>query len=55
MARFAFDCLSKTSMLTGELVATLGLETAELKLRIGLNSGPTTAGGKSFVLLFYIA
>jgi class 3 adenylate cyclase len=46
MARFAFECLDKTSELTTELVATLGLETADLRLRIGLNSGPTTAGGK---------
>lgn len=44
IARFAFDCLAKTTELTTQLVSTLGLETAELQLRIGLNSGPTTAG-----------
>jgi hypothetical protein len=47
MARFAVNCMSKTSQLTNELVATLGLETADLGLRIGLNSGPTTGGGTS--------
>jgi hypothetical protein len=47
MARFAFDCLKTTADLTTQLTSTLGIETADLKLRIGLNSGPTTAGGKS--------
>jgi class 3 adenylate cyclase len=46
MARFAYDCLTKTSELTAQLTSTLGIETADLRLRIGLNSGPTTAGGK---------
>jgi hypothetical protein len=46
MARFAFDCLTETAKLTTQLTSTLGIETADLKLRIGLNSGPTTAGGR---------
>lgn len=46
MARFAFNCLEKTSQLTVQLISKLGLKTADLRLRIGLNSGPTTAGGK---------
>jgi hypothetical protein len=46
MARFALECLTKTSEITAQLTSTLGIETADLRLRIGLNSGPTTAGGK---------
>jgi hypothetical protein len=46
MARFALDCLAKTTELTAQLTSALGIETADLNLRIGLNSGPTTAGGK---------
>jgi hypothetical protein len=53
-ARFALDCLQKAKELTSDLVATLGLETADLQLRIGLNSGPTTAGGKYFFLIISI-
>jgi class 3 adenylate cyclase len=47
MARFAFECLNKTSEITAQLTSTLGMGTSDLRLRIGLNSGPTTAGGKS--------
>lgn len=46
MARFAFDCLDQTALITTQLASSLGPETADLMLRIGLNSGPTTAGGK---------
>jgi hypothetical protein len=46
MTRFAFECLMKTAELTSQLTSTLGIETADLVLRIGLNSGPTTAGGE---------
>jgi hypothetical protein len=52
MARFAIDCLAKTSELTAQLTTTLGIETADLRLRIGLNSGPTTAGGELLFLIF---
>ncbi|CAB9514902.1 Receptor-type guanylate cyclase gcy [Seminavis robusta] len=44
MARFAVDCLKEMNELTIELEAELGPDTEELKLRIGLNSGPVTAG-----------
>ena len=44
MARFALDCSQKMMSLTHDLVASLGPETADLGLRIGLNSGPCTAG-----------
>jgi class 3 adenylate cyclase len=38
-------CLKKEMAgLTRDLEETLGPETCELSLRIGLNSGPTTAG-----------
>mmetsp|Transcript_41571 Transcript_41571/g.126014 ORF Transcript_41571/g.126014 Transcript_41571/m.126014 type:complete len:1447 (-) Transcript_41571:64-4404(-) len=44
MARFAQRCLIKFSELTKELELSLGPGTAELGMRIGLHSGPTTAG-----------
>ena len=44
MARFASDCLNKMSFLTGELVPILGPDTANLALRVGIHSGPVTAG-----------
>jgi class 3 adenylate cyclase len=50
MTRFANDCLTKTLGLTSQLTETLGVETTDLRLRIGLNSGPTTAGG---TLIFF--
>jgi class 3 adenylate cyclase len=44
MARFAADCLEEMNVVTRELEATLGPDTGDLKLRIGLHSGPVTAG-----------
>jgi class 3 adenylate cyclase len=44
MARFAQDCLQATHRLTTELALTLGPETADLDMRIGIHSGPVTAG-----------
>jgi class 3 adenylate cyclase len=44
MARFARDCMSRLSELTHDLVGTLGAETADLDMRVGLHSGATTAG-----------
>lgn len=44
MAKFANDCLSKMKELVQQLEITLGPETADLGLRIGLHSGPVTAG-----------
>ena len=44
MARFARDCLVKTIELTQELEKTLGPDTGDLAIRIGMHSGPVTAG-----------
>lgn len=45
MCKFAADCREKMNELTtSDLSAKLGLGTADLKLRIGLHSGPVTAG-----------
>jgi hypothetical protein len=44
MARFAHECLSKMHSLSHLLEVSLGPDTAELTLRVGLHSGPVTAG-----------
>jgi len=44
MPRFARDCLVKMKELMSELETTLGPDTADLTVRIGLHSGPVTAG-----------
>lgn len=44
MSRFAADCLLKFKVLVKELEVKLGPDTADLDLRIGLHSGPVTAG-----------
>ena len=44
MARFANDILLKMDHLTKVLEVTLGPDTAALGLRVGLHSGPVTAG-----------
>eukprot|EP00339_Tiarina_fusa_P009126 CAMPEP_0117078732 /NCGR_PEP_ID=MMETSP0472-20121206/55519_1 /TAXON_ID=693140 ORGANISM="Tiarina fusus, Strain LIS" /NCGR_SAMPLE_ID=MMETSP0472 /ASSEMBLY_ACC=CAM_ASM_000603 /LENGTH=778 /DNA_ID=CAMNT_0004805609 /DNA_START=94 /DNA_END=2428 /DNA_ORIENTATION=- len=44
MVRFARDCMSKLHHLTNQLEVTLGPGTCELELRVGLHSGPVTAG-----------
>lgn len=44
MAKFAMSCLDRLDVTTQKLMAELGPETAELKLRIGLHSGPVVAG-----------
>jgi class 3 adenylate cyclase len=44
MARFAKDCMHRMHFLTKRLEVSLGPDTAELSLRIGLHSGPVTAG-----------
>lgn len=41
---FARDCLEKTNVLAHQLIPTLGPETGELTVRIGMHSGPITAG-----------
>ena len=44
MAKFARDCILKMSQLTMNLVDTLGEDTANLEMRIGLHSGSVTGG-----------
>ena len=44
MARFANECMIKMSEVTNRLVNSLGADTADLRMRIGLHSGPVTAG-----------
>mmetsp|Transcript_23870 Transcript_23870/g.66241 ORF Transcript_23870/g.66241 Transcript_23870/m.66241 type:complete len:611 (-) Transcript_23870:1721-3553(-) len=44
MARFATECLRKMTQLTKQLEVQLGPGTADLSMRIGLHSGPVTAG-----------
>lgn len=44
MARFAHDCISKMRSLTKKLEVSLGPDTADLALRVGIHSGPVTAG-----------
>jgi hypothetical protein len=44
MARFARDCMHRMHALTRKLEVTLGPDTADLSIRVGLHSGPVTAG-----------
>ena len=44
LARFARDCMVKMSTLTKKLETRLGPDTADLALRMGMHSGPVTAG-----------
>eukprot|EP00934_Nitzschia_sp_Nitz4_P000910 Nitzschia sp. Nitz4//scaffold439_size10204//5658//9665//NITZ4_009080-RA/size10204-processed-gene-0.12-mRNA-1//-1//CDS//3329551869//910//frame0 len=44
MTKFARDCLARMEVLLAELSVQLGPETEDLSLRVGLNSGPVTAG-----------
>jgi class 3 adenylate cyclase len=44
MARFALACLDKMDVTTQGLMTELGPETAELRLQVGLHSGPVVAG-----------
>jgi class 3 adenylate cyclase len=44
MARFARDCMARLNELTHDLAATMGADTADLDMRVGLHSGSTTAG-----------
>ena len=56
MARFARDCLTKVNDTVRQLEVTLGPDTGDLSMRVGLHSGPVTAGvlrgDKSRVQLF---
>jgi len=44
MARFAVDCMHRMHALTRKLEVMLGPDTADLSLRVGIHSGPVTAG-----------
>jgi hypothetical protein len=44
MVKFAHSCLKKFNALVSELATQLGPDTRDLKLRVGLHSGPVTAG-----------
>jgi class 3 adenylate cyclase len=44
MAKFAKDCMNKMNDVVHKLEVKLGPDTAELKLRVGLHSGPVVAG-----------
>lgn len=44
MAKFAGDALLKMSEIKVQLATTLGQDTLDLALRVGLHSGPVTAG-----------
>lgn len=44
MTRFARDCMTRMMIQTKKLEVTLGPDTGDLSLRIGLHSGPVTAG-----------
>lgn len=44
MARFARDCIEQHIIMVKKLERTLGPDTGDLRLRVGLNSGPITAG-----------
>ena len=44
MCRFGMDCLRRLQKLVKALDTRLGPDTGELDLRVGINSGPVTAG-----------
>jgi len=44
LARFAGECLCEMRQITRSLEPVLGPDTGELTLRIGIHSGPVTAG-----------
>ena len=44
MVKFAKDCMAKMSRLLQELAGTLGDDTLDLKMRVGIHSGSVTGG-----------
>lgn len=44
MAKYANECVQEMNRLTHELVLELGPDTNDLKMRVGLHSGPVVAG-----------
>jgi hypothetical protein len=48
-AQFAVSCIQSARDVTQSLVGTLGEDTADIQLRIGLNSGPVTLSCSAIV------
>jgi class 3 adenylate cyclase len=44
MAKFASECMTKMNQLTAELSETLGPDTGNLAMRVGMHSGSVTGG-----------
>ena len=44
LARFASECMVQVAVLTAKLTESLGQDTANLRARIGMHSGPVTGG-----------
>jgi class 3 adenylate cyclase len=44
MVRFAEECIAKMGQVTSKLAATMGPDTADLSIRVGLHSGTVTGG-----------
>ncbi|CAB9514586.1 Receptor-type guanylate cyclase gcy [Seminavis robusta] len=44
MCKFATDCMNKMKVMMSSLADTMGEDTADLAMRVGLHSGPVTAG-----------
>ena len=44
MVRFADECITKMHQVTSKLAATMGPDTADLSIRVGLHSGTATGG-----------
>ena len=44
MAKFARDCMNSMRILMQTLETTLGPDTSTLAMRMGIHSGPVTAG-----------
>jgi Adenylate and Guanylate cyclase catalytic domain len=44
ITKFAFDCRRKFNLLVAKMTPELGIGTSNLQLRIGIHSGPVTAG-----------
>lgn len=52
MARFARDCIQRMNDLSKLLEVSLGPDTGDLALRVGLHSGPVTVGSQHICVPF---